>query len=229
MKDCHGNKIGFAFWGNRNNALVKIGEILEVTNMKVDKFPKDPPHHLYTTDSTRISVLKDKGTLAAFGDVQEYDGTLQDYSVDSVHDVGCYKSCPSCGKGNDEDNKTCKKCKAVLTTLIKDFFFKMYLKKDGDYVEVTGFKKSIGELASAMKNLDMTSEDDVEDWLNDQLVGKIVTINYNLKNGMQKIIHKIYLTMKPEVAEEKNEDEEPAKKKAKKEKEIKLQKFGMTY
>ena len=216
MKDCHGKKVGFAIWGNRNNAVVKIGEILEVTNMKVDKFPKQPPHHLYTTDSTHISVLKDKGTLAAFDNVQEHDGTLQDYSVDTIHDVGCYKSCPSCGKGNDEDNKTCKKCKSVLTNLIDDFWFKMYLKKDGDYVEVTGFKKCIGEFESVMKNLDKTCEDDVEDWLNDQFEGKVVTINYNLKNGMQKIIHKIHFAMKPEINEEKNEDEEPAKKKAKK-------------
>ena len=216
MKDCHGNKIVFAFWGHKNNALVKIGDILEVTNMKVDKYPKIPPHHLFTTDSTKIRVLNDKGTLAAFGNVQDFDGTLKDYTVDTIHEVGCYKSCPDCRKANDEDSKTCKKCKAILTYLIEDFFFKMYLKKDGDYVEVTGFRKSFGEFESLMKNLDMTCGDDVEDWLNSQFEGKVMTIDYTLKNGTQKMIHKIHLDVKPEANEDKADDEEPVKKKAKK-------------
>ena len=80
-------KIHFALWGPKNNAYANIGDILEFSNMKVDKFPPKPPHFLATTDSTAIRVLKDKTALSAFEKVQGCDGTLVDYYVEIVHDV----------------------------------------------------------------------------------------------------------------------------------------------
>ena len=133
--------------------------------------------------------------------------------VDIVHDVKCYASCPNCSKGTDEESKTCSKCKSLLDTLVEDFRFDMYLKKNGVYVDVRGFRKSLGDLKSLiLKDLDATDSEDVEDKLNSVFGGKIVTICYNIKDGEeQKTIQEIHLAVKPDV---KNEDEEPLKKKA---------------
>ena len=213
MKDCNGMKIHFALWGPKNNAYANIGDILEFSNMKVDKFPPKPPHFLATTDSTVIRVLKDKTALSAFEKVQGCDGTLVDYYVEIVHDVGCYKSCAKCGKGVHEDNKICQKCKAVLTTVVDDFRFKMYLKKEDEYVELQGFKKSIGEWESVFHDLDVTERDDVEEKLSSVFEGKIFTVDYDLKDEDQKTIQKIHPALK---TESKESEEEPKKKKARK-------------
>ena len=214
MKDSTGAKTIFAIWGKKNNEYAKIGDVLQFTNMKVDKYPKSPPHYLRTTDATKIRVLKDKQTMNVFNQVHDYDGTLEDYTVDIVHDVKCYASCPHCSKGTDEESKTCSKCKSLLDTLVEDFRFDMYLKKNGVYVDVRGFRKSLGDLKSLiLKDLDATDSEDVEDKLNSVFGGKIVTIGYNIKDGEeQKTIQEIHLAVKPDV---KNEDEEPLKKKPK--------------
>ena len=105
------------------------------------------------------------------------------------------------------------KCKAVLTTVVEDFRFKMYLKKEDEYVEVQGFKKSIGDWKSVFHDLDVTEKDDVEERLSSVFEGKIFTVDFDLKDGDQKTIQKI----RPEMKTESNEtNDEPQKKKSKK-------------
>ena len=67
--------------------------------------------------------------------------------------------------------------------MTEDFSFDMSLNKNGVYVDVRGFRKSLGDLKSLiLKDLDATDSEDVEDKLNSVFGGKIVTIGYNIKD-----------------------------------------------
>ena len=195
MKDQYGNKTYFGFWGARSNAFAKVGSVLEFVNLKVDKYPNPPqPRNLFTIGSTRFKILADKATLNVFDKVGEHDGYLEEYSVDIVFDVSCYKSCPNCTKKiyNQED-RTCSKCKEVLTTLCDDFRFKLYLTKEDSYEEVQGFRKGLSEFGKIIfDNLDTKNPGDIEEKLNEVFGGKKINVEFTLNDG-QKMLHRLFL------------------------------------
>ena len=194
MKDQHGKVTYFGFWGQRANVFAKVDNVLHCTNMKVDKYPDTPPHNLYTTGQTRFKVVTEDQHMAVFKNITESDGSFHNSIVDVISDVACYKSCPNCTKRTSVDERTCPKCKEVLTTLRDDFRFKMYLKNDNCCEEVQGWRRQVDEFGAEMfDGLKVMDHNDVEDRLNDFFGGKKVNVEFTLNNDDQKLIYKVSL------------------------------------
>ena len=212
----NGNKTKIGFWSHRSNAFAKIGSILELSSLKVDKFPDEPPRNLSTTGYTRFKVLTGELHKKIWEPITETDGILQDYTVDVVSDIRCYKSCHNCKKKVFETNaRTCSKCSEVLTSLRDDFRYSIYLTKENQNEELQGFRKNLDEDGKIMLDgFNVTDADEVEDQLNNFFGGKEVDVEYTV-DGDQKTIEKISLKKIP--VDSNIKEDEPDKKKLKKE------------
>ena len=84
IKDLNGTKKRVAIWRNSDdynqrspgNVQLVDGGVYSFKNLKVDKWPKEKPHHLQTGYGTLIRVCSD-ATKEKFKDIVKCDGYLE--------------------------------------------------------------------------------------------------------------------------------------------------------
>ena len=155
---------------------------------------------------------------------------FRDCTVSSVTIMTSYLNCKNCDKEIDNEEEhfgQCSKCKQKFTSLVENFSFRLYLKIDGGYEPLKGSRKNLGDYESTiLHDLDTNDLSEIEQHLESLFVGKKITVEYTMippskrdrimRYRGQKFIHKIHQIASDQDIDLKVEDEEPPKKKVKK-------------
>ena len=198
VKDQYGDKTGIDIW-NKWIDTIEVSNIYEFRHLRVNGFPKNKPHWLKTTLVTNITN-KTEEFKETFKDISRADAFITG-EIESCFDAYCYRSCPKCLCKCDE--LYCKRCMRQVQKANPDFRFKIILKtssfideneEEEKYHEITGFRRGIltlfEDILPSIKEDNMYDLQEIEDFLNTQLEGKFVRVDYNVNND-NRIIHEL--------------------------------------
>ena len=188
VKDKHGTDRFISVWTYFIEK-VQVGKIYKITNMRVEKHPKEKPHQLSTTNASKIVDITDE-KKEEFKGVSLADGSVNGI-VEVVHGIYKYHCCPKCKCKADDSMIRCATCDAILHEKMETFKYVLCLNiGNDDMLEMTGFSSSATDVVSLP--LPLPSTDDIEDIMNNDLENKDVEVEFTFKNlTKEKIVHKI--------------------------------------
>ena len=188
VKDKHGTTNFISVWTYFIEK-VQVGKIYKITNMRVEKHPKEKPHQLSTTSASKIVDITDE-KKEEFKGVSLADGSVNG-TVEVVHGIYKYQCCPKCKCKADDSMIRCATCDAILHEKEETFKYVLCLNiGNDDMLEITGFSQSATDVVSL--KLPLQSTDDIEDMMNNALENKDVEVEFTFKSHTkEKIVHKI--------------------------------------
>lgn len=192
VKDAEKDDATISIW-SEHIPKVEIGRVYKMTNMRIDNFPSQKPHHISTTMSSKIIDITDEEEGKVFGDISLADGFMVG-KVEVVHKVYVYDCCPLCTCKVDFSMIFCATCKKPLHNRSKTFKYEVCLDLGDDKTfNMTGFhRKSLLDVIAVPEPI--PNVEDLEDILNNTLEQKLVKIEYtNNKKNKERIVHKMYL------------------------------------
>ena len=168
---------------------IEVGRIYRITNMRVEKYPKEKPHQISTTMATKITDVTDEEN-STFKGISLVDGSYAGY-VEAIHDIYKYECCPKCKCKVDNTMAICATCRAVLHQREETFKYGLCLNPgDDNMINIIGFRPSVQSIFAFPNPL--PSIEDIEDELNNSLERKSVDVQYTInKKNKEKIVYKI--------------------------------------
>lgn len=192
-KDRQGDSITMSIWTDLISE-VHVGKIMKITNLRVENYPREKPHHITTTMITKILDLPEEEE-EEFDKISLAEGSVVG-KIECFQGVNVYDSCPNCNckvKMMVGRTSRCDVCKNVVEEANPTFRFDVCLNQGNDNMfTLTGFKPSVANLVSIPSPMPMA--ENIEDLLNDTLEQKNVEIFYTInKKKMDHIVFEIVL------------------------------------
>ena len=173
---------------------VEMNKIYQITNMRIEKYPKEKPHMISTTSASKILDISDK-YQKEFQNVLLIDGSVCG-TVGGFFDIFKYQCCPSCNCKVDDTMVNCATCKLKLNERASSFKYELILNMDnGEMLFITGWFPSIADIINLPTPF--PTNEAIEECLNNAFDQKQVVVEFKIRNkdkkNMEKLVHKITL------------------------------------
>ena len=175
LKDINCIKMDINIYNHKLKIKFKIGDVVELKNLKITEFSKDDQTFRRLVTTSRSSGEKSNSDIEALFKEVPLGDKREDGKIVAIHDIFTYLSCSKCWKKTAEEDTSCS-CGNSDNINIKDFTCKLYIEttKDENIEVIHTFRRQT--------NLDVTTliHDDIEAILEDKLLNKRFTFEWNI-------------------------------------------------